>query len=79
MRSKIQSNGSDAMPSPKMLVATTTRSASTSPYVWTKLHLHGSSLSRSTQSTSGTSSRSSSPATSQAPWDAWVLAWTWLW
>jgi hypothetical protein len=34
MRSKIQSNGSDAMPSPsKMLVATTTRCASTSPSV----------------------------------------------
>jgi hypothetical protein len=34
MRSKIQSNGSDAMLSPsKMLVATTTRSASTSPSV----------------------------------------------
>jgi hypothetical protein len=31
-----------------MLVATTTRSASTSLSVWTKLHLHGSSLSRST-------------------------------
>jgi hypothetical protein len=26
-----------------MLVATTTRSASTSPSVWTKHHLHGSS------------------------------------
>jgi hypothetical protein len=34
MRSKIQSNGSDAMPSPlKMLVATTTRTASTYPSV----------------------------------------------
>jgi hypothetical protein len=63
----------------KMLVATTTRSASTSLSVWTKLHSHGSSLSRSTQSTSGTSSKSSSPATSRAPWDAHVLAWTWLW
>jgi hypothetical protein len=63
----------------KMLVATMTRSASTSPSVWTKLHLHGSSLSRSTRSTSGTSSRSSSPVASQAPWDARVLAWTWLW
>jgi hypothetical protein len=31
--------------SSKMLVATTTRSASTSPSVWTKLHSHGSSLS----------------------------------
>jgi hypothetical protein len=29
--------------------------------------------------TSGTSSRLSSPATSRAPWDAWVLAWTWQW
>jgi hypothetical protein len=80
MRSKIQSNGSDATLYPsKMLVATTTRSASTSPSTWTKLHLHGSSHSRSTRSTSGTSSRNSSLATSRAPWDARVLAWTWLW
>jgi hypothetical protein len=80
MRSKIQYNGSNAMPSPlKMLVATTTRSASTSPSAWTKFHLHGSSHSKSTQLTSGTSSRNSSPATSRAPWDARVLAWTWLW
>jgi hypothetical protein len=79
-RSKTQFNGSDAMPSPsKMLVATTTRSASTSPSVWTKLHLHGSSRSRSTLSTSGTSSRISSQATSRAPWGARVLAWTLLW
>jgi hypothetical protein len=63
----------------KMLVATTTRSASTSLSVWTKLHLHGSSNSRSTRSTSGTSSRNSSPATSRVPWGARVLAWTWLW
>jgi hypothetical protein len=63
----------------KMLVATTTRSASTSPSVWTKLHSHGSTLSRSTRSTSGTNSRNSSPATSRAPWDARVLAWTCLW
>jgi hypothetical protein len=55
------------MPSPsRMLVATTIRSASTSLSVWTKLHLHGSSPLRSTRSTSGTSSRSSSPATSRA-------------
>jgi hypothetical protein len=68
------------MPSPsKMLVATTTRSASTSPSVWTKLRLHGSSHSRSTRATSGTSSRNNSPATSWAPWGARVLAWTWLW
>jgi hypothetical protein len=60
-------------------VATMTRSAPTSLSAWTKLHLHGSSLSRSTRSTSGTSSRSSSPATSRAPWDARVLAWTWPW
>jgi hypothetical protein len=80
MRSKTQSNGSDAMPSPsKMLVATTTQSASTSLSASTKLHLRGSSHSRSTRSTSGTSSRNSSPATSQAPWGARVLAWTWLW
>jgi hypothetical protein len=59
-----------------MLVATTTQSVSTSPYVWTKLHLHGSSHSRSTRSTSGISSRSSSPATSRAPWDARIVAWT---
>jgi hypothetical protein len=77
MRSKIQSNGSDAIPSPsKVLVETTTRSASTSPSVWTKLHLHGSSHLKSTQSTSGTSSRNSSPATSRVLWDARVLAWT---
>jgi hypothetical protein len=77
MRSKIQYSGSDAMPSAsRMLVATTTRGASTSLSVPAKLHLHGSSLSRSTQSTSGTSSRSSSPATSRVPWDARVLAWT---
>jgi hypothetical protein len=62
-----------------MLVETTTRSASTSRSVWTKLHLHGSSHSRSTRSTSGTSSRSSSTATSRVPWGARVLAWTWLW
>jgi hypothetical protein len=61
------------------LVETTTRSASTSLSVWTKLHLHGSNRSRSTRSTSGTSSRISSPATSQAPWGTRVLAWTWLW
>jgi hypothetical protein len=36
-------------------VATTTRSASTSPSVWIKPRSHGSSPSRSTQSTSGTS------------------------
>jgi hypothetical protein len=80
MRSKIQSNGSDATPSPsKMLAVTTTGSASTSPSIWTKLHLHDSSHSKSTRSTSGTSSRNSSPATSRVPWDARVLAWTWLW
>jgi hypothetical protein len=62
-----------------MLVATTTRSASTSLSVWTKLHLHGSSHSKSPRSTSGTSSRNSSPATSWVPWDARVLTWTWLW
>jgi hypothetical protein len=28
---------------------------------------------------SGTISRTSSPATSRAPWDARVLAWTWQW
>jgi hypothetical protein len=76
-RRKTPSSGSGATPSPsRTLVATTTRSASTSPSVWTKLHSHGSSHSRSTQSTSGTSSRSSSPATSRALWAARVLAWT---
>jgi hypothetical protein len=60
-------------------VATTTRSASTSLSAWTKLQLHGSSHSRSTRSKSGTSSRSSSTATSRAPWDARVLSWTWPW
>jgi hypothetical protein len=55
-RSKIQCNGSDATPSPsRMLGATTTQSASTSPSVWIKLRSHGSSPSRSTRSTSGTS------------------------
>jgi hypothetical protein len=80
MRSKIQYSGSDATPSPsKTLVATTTLSASTFPSAWTKLRLHGSSRSRSTRSTSGTSSRNSSPATSRALWVARVLAWTWQW
>jgi hypothetical protein len=45
-------------------VARMTRSASTSPSVWTKHCLHGSSHSRSTRSTSETSSRNISPATS---------------
>jgi hypothetical protein len=58
------------------LVETTTPSASTFPSAWTKHHSHGSSRSTSTRSTSGTSSRISSPATLQAPWDARVLAWT---
>jgi hypothetical protein len=76
-RSKTQYSGLGAAPYPsRTLVATTTRSVSTSPSVWTKLHLHGSSHSRSIRSISGTSSRSSSPATSRAPWDARVLAWT---
>jgi hypothetical protein len=60
-------------------VATMTRSASTSLSTWTKLHSRGSSPSRSTRSTSGASSKSSSPATSRVPWDARVLAWTWPW
>jgi hypothetical protein len=62
-----------------MLAATMIQSASTFPSVWTKLHLHGSSHSRSTRSTSGTSSRISSLATSRAQWVAQVLAWTWQW
>jgi hypothetical protein len=42
-QSRIKYSGSDATPSPlRMLVATTTRSASTSPSVWTKPRLHGS-------------------------------------
>jgi hypothetical protein len=49
------------------------------PFVWIKPRLHGSSHSRSTRSTSGTSLRNSSPATSQALWVARVLAWTWQW
>jgi hypothetical protein len=77
-QSKTQSNGSDATLSPsKTLVATMTQSVSTSPSAWTKNHLHGSSRSTNTRSTSGTSSRTSSPATSRVPWDARVLAWTW--
>jgi hypothetical protein len=80
MRSKTQSSGSDATPSPsKMLAVTMIQSASTFPSSWTKLHLHGSSHSRSTQSTSWTSSRTSSPATSRVLWVARVLAWTWKW
>jgi hypothetical protein len=80
MRSKTQSSGSDAMPYPsKMLVATTTQSASTFPSAWTKHHSPGSSRSTGTRSTSGTSLRISSPATLQEPWDARVLAWTWQW
>jgi hypothetical protein len=80
MPSKIHYSGSDATPSPsKTLVAIMTQSASTFPSAWTKLRLHGSSHSRSTRSTSGTSSRTSSPATSRALWVARVLAWTWQW
>jgi hypothetical protein len=77
MRSKIQYSGSDATPSPlKMLVAIMTQSASTFSSAWIKLRLHGSSHSRSTRSTSGTSSRTSSPATSRVLWVARVLSWT---
>jgi hypothetical protein len=55
-RSKTPYSGSDATPSPsRTLVATMTQSASTSPSVWIRLCLHGSSHSRSTRSTSGTS------------------------
>jgi hypothetical protein len=79
-QSKTQSNGSDVTPYPsKTLAATMTPSVSTSPSAWTKHHLHGSSRSTSTRSTSRTNSRISSPATSRAPWDARVLAWTWQW
>jgi hypothetical protein len=52
MRSKTQSNGSDATPSPsKMLVETMTPSSSTFPSVWTKHHSHGSSRSTTLQET----------------------------
>jgi hypothetical protein len=79
-RSRIQCSGSDATHFPsRTLVATTTRSASTSLSVSIKPRLHGSSHSRSTRSTSGTSLRNSSPATSWALWVARVLAWTWQW
>jgi hypothetical protein len=76
-RSSIQYSGSDATPSPsRTLVEIMTRSASTSPSIWIRPRLHGSSHSRSTRSTSWTSLRSSSPATSRALWVARVLAWT---
>jgi hypothetical protein len=76
-RSRIHCSGSDATPSPsRTLVAITTRSASTSLYVWTKPRLHGSSHLRSTRSTSGTSLRNNSPATLRVLWVARVLAWT---
>jgi hypothetical protein len=79
-RSRIQYSGSDAMPSPsRTLVAIMTRSASTYPSAWIKPRLHGSSHSRSTRSTSGTSLRNSSPTTSWVLWVAQVLAWTWQW
>jgi hypothetical protein len=68
------------MPYPlKTLVATMTRSASTSPSDWTKHHSPGSSHSTRTRSTSGTSSRLSSPTISSVPWDARVLTWIWQW
>jgi hypothetical protein len=60
-------------------VATMIQSASTFPSAWTKLHLHGSSHSRSTRSTSGTSSRNNSSATSRVLWVTRVLAWTCQW
>jgi hypothetical protein len=48
-QSRIQCSGSDATPSlSRTLVAITIRSASTSPSVWIKPRLHGSSHSRST-------------------------------
>jgi hypothetical protein len=79
-RSKTQYSGSDVTPSPsKTLVAIMTQSVSTFPSTWIKPRLHGPSQLRSTRSTSGTSSRTSSPATSRALWVAQVLAWTWQW
>jgi hypothetical protein len=78
MRIKIQYSGSDAMPTPsKTVVAITTHSDSTFLSSWMKLRFHGSSHSRSTRSTSGTSSRTSSPTTSRALWVSRVLTWTW--
>jgi hypothetical protein len=76
-RSKTQFSGLGAMPYPLItLVATTTRSTSTSPSAWTRHHSLGSSRSTRTRLTSGTNSRLSSPATSRVPWGARVLAWT---
>jgi hypothetical protein len=55
-RSKTHFSGSGVMPCPlKTLVATTTRSASTSPSVWIRPHSLGSSRSIRTRSTNGTS------------------------
>jgi hypothetical protein len=80
MRSKIQYSGSDATPSPsRTLVAIMTQSDCTFPSAWIKPRLHGSSHSRSPQTTSGTSSRTNSPATSRVLWVARVLAWTLRW
>jgi hypothetical protein len=80
MRSKTQFSGLGVMPYPlKMLVATMIRSDSTSPSAWIKHHSRCSSHLTRTRLTSGTSSRLNSPATSRAPWDARVLAWTWQW
>jgi hypothetical protein len=79
-QSKTQFSGLGAMPYPlKTLVATMTQSAFTSLSAWTKHHSPGSSRSTRTRSTSGTSSRLSSPSTLRAPWDARVLAWIWQW
>jgi hypothetical protein len=72
MRSKTQFDGSDAMPYPS-------KSAFSFPSAWTKRHSPSPSRSKITRLTSGTNSRLSSPATSRAPWDAQVLAWTWQW
>jgi hypothetical protein len=67
-RSKTQFSGLGAMPYlVKMLVETTTQSASTSPSAWTKPHSLGSGRSTRTRSMSATSSRLNSPAASRAP------------
>jgi hypothetical protein len=56
MLSKTQFSGPGATPYPlKTLVATTTRSASTSPSAWTKPHSPGSSRWTRTRSMNGTS------------------------
>jgi hypothetical protein len=54
-RSKIQCSGSDATPSPSRTLGQQRHEVPLLPSVWIKLRSHGSSPSRSTRSTSGTS------------------------